>query len=411
MYKRLVILLTLMLAIVPFASVNAQSLDEGLDYCLFLAADDCQIMLQSEAVMSDVSSFAFDLALTFNMSMEGEGMGSMGDMNFGINGNGMLAVDKASLTAFEGMDPSSSMDQMPAMLDDLFAAIDGEAYLEISLPQMVAMMTGGATEIPVNVLIKDGVYALDVAALETALGSDPSGMGWAGINLNGAFESMMDEMDMSAMGANPMMGGMSQFTPEALQDAITITRLADSDVDGAPVAVFEMVIDYGVLLQSPEMVDTFNSMYSGMDMDQETIDATLAMLNDVKIFVTQYIGLEDSYNYGMDVNMDFAVGSEMMGDDSLDSAAFSFSMSFGMSNFNAPVNIVLPENAMIMPASMLLDMSYSAEGLVLSAEKYGIIFAEYQYLTIKKWNMSKDLRWRRNDFSSSNLIRCDLNLL
>lgn len=354
MYKRLVILLTLMLSMVPFASVNAQSLNEGLDYCLFLPADDCQIMLQSEAVMSEVSSFAFDLAMTFDMALEGEGMGAMGDMTFGLNGNGMLAFDKASLMAFEDMDPATMMDQMPAMLDDLFAAIDGEAYLEISLPQMVAMMTGGATEIPLNLLIKDGVYALDVASLEAALGEDSSGMGWAGIDLNGAFESMMGEMDMSSMGANPMMGDMAQFSPETLQEAITITRLADSDVNGAPVAVFEMVINYGALLTSGDMTEALDSMYGEMGMDQESVDAVIAMLNDVEIFITQYIGLEDSYNYGMDMSMDFAMDGEMMGDDSMDSAAFSFSMSFGMSNFNDPVNIALPEAAMIMPASMLL---------------------------------------------------------
>jgi len=343
-----------MLAVVPFASVNAQSLDEGLDYCLFLAADDCQIMLDSETAMADVSSFAFDLALAFNMTLEGEGMDAMGDMNFGVTGNGMLAFDKDSLAAFEDMDPTAAMDEMPAMLDSLFSAIDGEAYLEISLPQMVAMMTGGATEIPLNLVIKDGVYALDVASLEAALGEDSSGMGWVGLDLNGAFESIMSEMDMSELGANPMMGDMSQFSPEALQDAITITRLEDTDIDGTPVATFEMVINYGVLLSSPEMSDMLNSMYGEMGMDQEATDAVLTMLQDVEIFITQYIGLEDSYNYGMDMNMDFAMDGEMMGDDSMESASFSFSMSLLMSNFNDPVNVALPEAAMIMPASMLL---------------------------------------------------------
>jgi hypothetical protein len=356
MYKRILVLLTLIISIVPLASVNAQALTEGIDYCLYLAADDCQIMLQSETAMSEVNSFAFDLALTFDMSMEGEDMNGMGDMNFGVNGNGILAFDKESLMAFADMDPSTMMDGMPAMLDDLVTAIDGEIYLEVSLPQMVAMMTGGATDIPLNILAKDGVYAIDLGSLEQALGQDASGMSWMGIDLNGAFESMMSGLDMSDMSGDFSMMDMSQFSPEVLQEAITITRLADSDADGTPVAVFEMVINYGVLLSSTNLSDMLDSMYGTAGMDQEAIDAALAMLNDMEIFVTQYIGLEDSYNYGMDMSMDFEMDGSMMGDGAPDSASFSFWMSFGMSDFNVPVDIELPEDIMIMPMTQMMPM-------------------------------------------------------
>ena len=356
MYKKLLVILTLMFSIVPFASVNAQSLNEGIDYCLFLPADDCQLMLQSEEVMSTVSSFAFDLSMAFDISADGGQMEAMGDMNFGIDGSGMLAFDSEALQQYQEMamgDPSAMMDQMPAMLDSLFSAFEGEAYITITLPQMAAMMTGGATEIPLNILMKDGVYALDVASLETALGEDPSGMGWAGINVNGAFETLMADMDMSSLGGGSAMG-LSQFSSEALQEAVTITRLADTDIDGTPVAEFEMVINYGALLTSDELSGMLDSMYGDMGMDQETIDMTMSLLKDIEIYVNQYIGLEDSYNYGMNMSMDFDISGEMMDDPTMESMSFVFDLWFGLSDFNTAVDVELPENAMIMPAGMLM---------------------------------------------------------
>jgi len=322
-----------------------------------LEADDCQIMLQSEEVMSTVNSFAFDLSMAFDMLLEGEQMAGMGEMNFGIDGSGILSLDTEALKQYQDMamgDPAAAMDQMPAMLDSLFSAFEGEASIQITLPQMVAMMTGGATEIPLNIVMKDGVYALDVASLEEALGEDPSGMGWAGIDLNGAFESMMDEVDLSSMGGGAMTSGLSGFSNETLQEAITITRLEDEDLEGTPVAVFEMVINYGALLTSDELSGMLESMYGEMGMDEEGTDMILTMLQDIEIYFTQYIGLEDSYNYGMEMSMDFALDGEMMGDPTMDSAAFSFYLWLGLNDFNTPVAVELPENAMIMPAGMLM---------------------------------------------------------
>jgi hypothetical protein len=355
MYKRLLILLTLILSVAPLASVNAQSLAEGFDYCLFLPADDCQILVQSTEVMSEVGSFAFDMSLVYDIAIEGGNLG-IDDLSFGIDGSGLLALDVETFNKYKDLamsDPAAYMDQLPTILDGLLSGVEGEIYLEVSLPDILAMMTGGTTEIPLNLLMKDGVYVIDVASLEEALGQDPSGMDWTGIDLNGAFESLMSDVDLSSLGGDAMADGMPEFDMEMLQDAITIERLDDSNIDGTSVAVFEMVVDYGSLLASSDMMDMLESVYGEAGMDQDTIDTTLSMLDEIEIVVLQYIGLDDFYTYRMEMSMDFAIDGELLGDPTMDSISFDIGMWFEMSDFNTPVDIQLPEDATIFPASML----------------------------------------------------------
>jgi hypothetical protein len=345
-----------MLLVVPLASVNAQTMNEGIDYCQILQTDDCQILVKSTDAMSTVSSFAFDMALAYDIAVEGNTQG-MDDLSFGLNGNGRLALDVEYFQGIQDLavsDPSAYLKQLPEMMDGIFSGFEGEANFTVALPDMFGEMMG-TTEIPLNLMMKNGVYVVDVASVEEAVGEKPSGLGWAGIDLNGAFASLLGELDLSSLYDSNMLESMMQVnTTEGLKNVMTITRLADSNVNDKSTSVFEMVFDYGAFLTMGDMRQTLVSMYQNMGMDQDMIDATLSMLGEMKIVFREYIGLQDFYTYRMEMGMDFNLDGKMMGGSSAESMSFGINMSIDLSEFNTPVDIQIPEDAMITPFEMLM---------------------------------------------------------
>ena len=356
MSKKLLVLFALIILIVPFASVNAQTLNEGIDYCKIMDSDpDCQLLVDNVEAMSTVGSFGFNMGLNYDIAMDGDMAQGMDNLAFSITGSGMLAVDTESFSTIQDLamtDMQAYMTQLPTLMDQLFSGIEGEAYLTVTLPDMLAPMVG-ASEIPLNLLAKDGTYVVDVKALEDALGEDPSGLEWAGVDLSGAFESIMSDYDFSELYSDEQMDSMMNFDSDTLGQAMTITRLDDSDVSGVSVAVFEIVFDYGKMLDSTGLRDTLNEMYTNAGMSPAEIDSMMSMLAGIKVTARQYIGLDDSYTYRVDASMDFNMSGDTLGSSGMDSMAIGFDMFFEMSNFNAPVDIQLPKDAMVMPFEMI----------------------------------------------------------
>lgn len=363
MSKKLLILSIMMLLIVPFASVNAQNMAEGsIDYCAILPEADCQILVQSEAAMGDVSSMAFDMSIAYDIAMSGEGMPpGMDNINFAIDGTGAVAIDKAAfdqLYELASTDMSAYLEQIPSLMDGIFAGIDGEMALNISLPEMLGMAMGGEvpSNIPLNLIMKDGVWALDVASLSAAMGEDAGGMGWVGINLNGAFESIFAEsgMDFGALMDEETMGMMTDMNSMDLTSAVTITRLPDTDINGTAVAVFEVNLDYSALMDAMMAEGAIAEMYNDMGMSQEEIDMALSVLDSIDLTYRQYVGLSDYYGYRYEYMMAIAIDGEAVGEDSLDSMSMGINMSFDLSDFNVPVNVEIPADAMVMPFEMIM---------------------------------------------------------
>jgi hypothetical protein len=363
MSKKLLILSILMLLVVPFAGVNAQNMAEGsIDYCAILPEADCQILVQSEAAMGDVSSMAFDMSIAYDIAMSGDDMPpGMDNINFAIDGTGAVAIDKAAfdeIYSLAASDMSAYFEQMPSLIDGMIAGIDGEMTLNISLPEMLGMAMGGdvPSNIPVNLIMKDGVWALDVASLSEAMGEDSGGMGWVGINLNGAFESIFAEagMDFGELMDEETMNMMSDMNNMDLTSAVTITRLPDSDVNGTSVAVFEVNLDYAALMDAMMSDGAIAEMYEGMGMSQEEIDAAMSILDTINLTYRQYVGLEDYYGYRYEYMMSMALDGEAMGDDTLDSMSMVIDMSFDLSDFNVPVEVEVPADAMVMPFEMIM---------------------------------------------------------
>ncbi len=355
MSKKLLVLMSVLMMMVPFANVNAQGLAEGIDYCEILPEADCQILVQSDAVMADVSSLAFDMSIAYNMSMDEMGMDNL---NFAIDGNGAVAFDSELFAQMNEMamgDMAAYMEALPALIDEMLASFEGEMSLNVTLPDMMAMMMDGmSTEIPLNLVMENGVYALDVATLTEAIGEDAGGMTWVGIDLNGAYQSMMGDMGLDMLFDADMMDSMTEMNDADFTSAITINRLPDSSLNGQSVAVFELLFDYGTLLEVMGMDGMLNEMYTDMGMSQEEIDAALSILEGLEFDMRQYVGLDDFYTYRVEFAMDFELDGEAMGEPEMGTVAFDFSMTFDMNEFNVPVDVAIPEDAQIFPFEMLM---------------------------------------------------------
>ena len=199
-----------------------------------------------------------------------------------------------------------------------------------------------------NLLLKDGVLVISADALSALTGEDMTGMEGFGIDLNDAIGDLLTES-----GALPAADSAEMEEMEAVADsAMRITRLADSDVSGVAVAVFETDFDLNAFfsLVSPEQL-----VAASNDLDDPmTLNEIMDSIEVGEFSVTQYIGLDDSYTYGTDILADMSFSFTENGQ--VQHSSISFDMDAILSNFGEPVDVPIPEDAFVFPLAMLLEM-------------------------------------------------------
>lgn len=357
MSRKWLILMMLVLLLLPLGAAQAQSVDGKIDYCAILPEADCLILNNNEAAMREIHSASIDISLVMDMSVSDSAMEMDENVNLVADGAISASIDPAVLGGMMELGGMAAIDAaaVTAMLDSLLTGIEGEISLIITLNT-----ASETTEMPLNLLMEDGVYVFDLASLSTSSGESAAGMQgmeWLGVDLTGAVESMMQDSDFASVFDVPAMN------LAGVTEAMTISRLPDSEVNGVTVAVFDSLIDYGKLLEIIDMRDTLSTAYSGMD--QGEVDALIGMLSNVVIPLRQYIGLEDYYTYRMEISMDMEIDLAMdieindapASDLPLGLVAISWAMSLDVSDFNQPVDVDIPADAMILPYSMVTQMS------------------------------------------------------
>ncbi len=343
MIKRCLILAMLVMLLMPLAGVSAQADREGFDYCQMAPAPDCQILINSEAAMAEVSSFAFSIDMSLDLVTDGEG----NDSRMLLTGNGRVAADPetiAALNDMEGLD-SVDVDAMRAGLADLLTGIEGEVSLLVT--EITTDKTGAevVSETPVNLIMENGVYALDLASLFGASGESIEGMEgfeWLGADLNGVAASILAE----ATASYNTEGGMLNMDESDLAESMTITRLPDGEVNGTAVAVFELAIDYAALLEVIDVTAVVAGMSADAAADQSEVETALESFQDATLVIREHIGLEDFYAYRVDV--------------AAESAFASFNLGIDLGDFNAPVDVDIPDDAFIFPYALVTQMQKRA---------------------------------------------------
>ncbi len=322
MLMRITLLIALVVLLVAVAGVQADSTEDAI-LCGGLAEADCAIKKSNSAVMDELQAFAMALS----MRMDIEAADPADNTSIILEGAGSAALDPALMEAASALESADGMAPaaMMALINELFGGLAAEMSLALTTVE-----AGETSEMPLHLLMKDGVVALNMAAF--AGESDEAVAGWLGIELADILDSAGTEEDMTGF----EMGGMDH---SALARAMTIVRLPDSELNGLPVAVFQTSLELGALL------DSFGAMGAGA--------AIMEPVGDAWAQVVEYISLADSYTRRLEVaiaTMDVATGEAAP-------MSFSMNMRLDLSEFNQPVYVALPEDVFVMPLAMMQQMN------------------------------------------------------
>ena len=334
MLRKCVILFALIALVFPVALAHADSMDDV--FCGDLSQGDCQILLDNAAAMDSLNSFAFDLSITGVADSEEP-------MRLTIGATGQIALDEESLQLINDQAANVSEADWGELMEIFLTSVTADVLIDMT-------DSSGAEEVKteIRLLLKDGIMLLSADALSALTGEDMSGMEGFGIDLNDAIGELLTES-----GAMPEADSDEMQEMEALADsAMSIARLPDSEVSDVAVAVFKTDFDLGTffsLVSAEQLVAATNDMD-----DPEAVRELMDSIDVGEFSVTQYIGLDDKYTYGMDAVLDMSMSFTENGQQQ--TSSISFDMDASLSKFGEPFDVTIPEDAFVFPLAMLMQM-------------------------------------------------------
>jgi len=376
-------LFVLFLALTVFLSGTTMAQDVPPTFCGDLAAADCTILTDSAAAMRELNSAAFNFQFDFGMSNIPEA--DIDSLNLRLAGKGAYAIEPGTLDALMALSSPTEMMQnleaLPAMMEEAVKAIAADVTLVLYPPQNLPDMDQPLPErVGLSLRMVDGVGYVNLDKLAELDTSGELPRGWIGLDLAGLLREamaqqgdMMDSMpDMSNMMNMDMFSAFT--TPEFMGSFMTITRGADTSIDGQTAAVFNQAIDLGALYSNPELavmmreqMQTMIQSMGGSSTDinpaeMEQMMGVFAVLFDgFVIDMTQTIGLDDQYVHQMSVTLDWALDlsrmGALMGESNVpDMQPMNLNIAFqaGLSQFNNAPTISAPENAQMVPLRSLM---------------------------------------------------------
>lgn len=353
MFTRWICIVLMFVALLLGAAIGANADNEHNVICGDLAESDCQILQENRTAMDSVSSFMFSMAMTMDLAHESSLEGDFA-MNLSIDGDGGISINPEAMAGILELEDqienspglSLSEDEI-AQLDSFLAGLSGEIRADIHL-----VADGETTDFALHMLMHDGVFALDADAVEELMEQPMDGMDWIGLDAKGLLPLLASDPGMSellGLDADEELPEGASTLADVEEAATTITRLADSEVNGLAVAVFESSVEMSLL------ADMVIGAYEGTTaLDPSEIAAMRQQLADAALNMRQYIGLSDHYTYRTELSMEMGSADVQAG--GLGASEMSLSMTLDQSNFNEPVTASIPEDAFILPLAMLMQM-------------------------------------------------------
>ena len=324
MLKRVRLLIALTLLLLPIAGAQADSMD-GDVFCGDLQASDCQILLDNAAVMDEIFSAAFSMS----MDMQASGDAPEDNMRLSGAGSGSLAVDPTLLADILAAQAEPDGDSIGALIELALTAMSGEFMLDLNIDSSAEPLA-----MTLSLRLKDGVIAFNAGAMEEFTGESMEGFEWFGVDVSGALDDVLMQAGMDSL---PGVADPSAMEKEVAH-ALAVTRLADDVVAGIPVAVFETRIDAGSVA----------SLYMG-----EALEA--AGSEQGELISRHYIGLADHFTRRMTIAGDMALPKSEAGEIA-GNVNLAMNIGIDMSAFNQPVSVEIPEDAMVFPLAMMMQM-------------------------------------------------------
>ncbi len=337
MFKRLVSIALLLALLFPLAAVQADTAG-GAQYCGSLAESDCQLLLGNIETMDEVYSFAFSMAMTFDV----DAADPAADMSLTGTGGGAFSMDAALARQVSAQLDSAAAEAMAAAFETALTNVTGEMWLELDIES-----AWEADEFAMQLRMKDGVLLMSASAMEALMEENMGGMEWFGLDFTGASDMLMSELGVDVLAEQPP--AMTEEMQQALDDAVMISRLPDSEVNGSAVAVFETSGELAAMIAYLEHADM---AASGADANETTV--ALDMLRDITVqedVQREYIGLDDGYTHRHELVLAAILKEGEAGETSL-----NLSMDIELKAFNQPVEVEIPEDAFAIPLGMMMQM-------------------------------------------------------
>lgn len=396
--KRIVVfllLITMVAALPLWIGQSAQAQDDmgPAVFCGDLSEADCAILVGSSEAMATVYAASVDGEASFTLSGF-EMDDGMDELTVMMTVTGAAEADIASLNAMM-MGMPMDMEGMIEMLEDPDAilamaleALTGVENLidnsnaDLSMEFSTApVLDGGPESINVAVRMTDGVFYIQQQPLAEQLDlPGPVDAEWAAVDLGTAFDEavaeMMSELDLSeitGMEINPEdFEGLDALMetdlinlfndPAFLSEFTSVERLADAEVDGQTMAVFETTVDLRDMLLSPTLSQAvFDFLEVAQSLDPEASDdlgitpaevqlvmsLVGSMLTEGEVTTVQWIGVDDMYVYHTEGEYNFTINLALLAGDDPDfpqTVSVFGDLAFDMNDFNQPVEVTVPDD-------------------------------------------------------------------
>lgn len=333
MLKKCLILAALAIAL--FSLLPAQASDQSR-FCGDLSAADCQMLEANAQAMEAVNSLAFAGVMAMEAAPDGL-------LELAGAARGKIEFDAEAMASLSAMSEQMLAANWSQVAELLLTSTKADVSFELS-----GSMEAEAFELEMSLLLTDGVLLLGAGAMEALTGESMTGIAAFGLDLNGAVAEVL--------------GGEVMEMPEASHEddmaaleaaATTITRLPDSQVNGVAVAVFETQLDMDYVFSLMCGADLLAAY--GDELERQSAQELCDAVSSMNITAREYIGTTDAYTYRMEAAVDMTMAGDDLGLDS--DGAFAMRMDFTLSGFNEQVEVEIPEDALVLPLAMMLQMN------------------------------------------------------
>jgi len=368
---------------------SGSALAQGPAFCGDLADEDCDILMTSQEVMQELTSGQSEVQM--EIFIGGIPDAPFEEIAVSLVSSSAFTVDPEitmELMELQGMSPPEMMGDMDDVFDlllDIYRTSATEIDMTIFLSEELAAQIAADSNImvpdtfAVGLVLVDGVLYFN---LDDLINSMPelagAGLGgWFGVSVVELLEMSMDQAagadQMDPMSTSFLMG-LSMNNNEAIEEFVDVERLDDETVDGQDVAVFLTTFDYASFLASPmfrEMVMMQMEMTGDATTDPQETEEMLTMvglmapmlLTGLDAGTWQSIGLDDLYLYRTETYFEWDLSSLMalaqMADESMgdmeSAPLIRFESVSQNSDFDADIEIVAPDGAMMIPTEVVID--------------------------------------------------------
>lgn len=343
-----------LVAVLVFGGVRVFAQDA---FCTGLSEADCAVLIESQTAMSALESAAIKL----NLEMTFGGIPDMpAPATIRLYGDGRYAIiDPEVLRNFS----ANMTDDLAGAMEGLFKAfaLDGTFILELP-----AALTGASSPNrgAFSIRLVDGFAYMNVDKMMELVGESGTGQGWMGFDLARFYGRMLDQMRSDLGSVQDQSAAASMMA-----EFVTIERLENDEASGQTLAVFHYTFDYRELASNKAFMDLLRDQLEDMGMmEQVDMDALMNFYAEafagLTLEMTQKIGLDDYYAHHLNLQMDWTLDMESLGElfggmsEVIPDITINMNASIDLSQFNTAAPIEAPTDATIFPLdSMLPDMS------------------------------------------------------